>query len=142
VSKKTGISVTIALLVMTAAFYGCGKSEPPATSTAAQQPASPPAAPPPSAPAASSAPLAPSAAPSSTAAPVDGDLPGVKIAVNELKRTSNTVTLKFTVYNTSDKVFQTQGVFDGDEFHRYRHVGAVHCICLPRRKRMTTQGLD
>jgi hypothetical protein len=59
---------------------------------------------------------------------VDGDLPGLKIAVNELKRTSTTVTLKFTVYNTSDKVFGTQGVFDGDEFHRYRHVGAIHLI--------------
>jgi hypothetical protein len=107
-----------------AVFCGCGKSAPSATSTATQQPSAPPA----SAPAASSAPLAPSAASSSTAAPVDGDVPGVKIAVNELKRTSNTVTLKFTVYNTSDKVFGTQGVFDGDEFHRYRHVGAVHLI--------------
>jgi len=52
----------------------------------------------------------------------------VKIAVNEIKRTSSTVTLKFTVYNTSDKGFSTQGVFDGDEYHRYRHVGAIHLI--------------
>ena len=126
-SQKTCISVTITLLVVTAAFCGCGKSEPPASATAAQQPASPPAAPA-SAPASTSAPLAPSAASNLTPIPVDGDLPGVKIAVNELKRTSSTVTLKFTVYNTSGKTFQTQGVFDGDEYHRYRHVAAIHLI--------------
>lgn len=129
-SKKTGISVTIALLVVIAAFCGCGKSAPPATSTAAQQPASTPSAPP-----AASAPLAPSAASSSTAAPVDGDLPGVKIALNELKRTSSTVTLRFTVYNTSDKEFRTQGVFDGDEYHRFRHVGAIHLIDAESKKK-------
>ena len=127
-SKETRISVAIALLVVTAAFCGCGKSEPPATSTAAQPPASPPAAAPASAPAASSATPAPSAASSSTPVPVDGDLPGVKIAVNELRRTSTTLTLKFTVYNTSDKGFSTQGVFDGDDYHRFRHVGAIHLI--------------
>jgi len=118
--------VTIPLIVLTAAFCGCGKSEPPATATAAQQPAPQPAAPA-SAPAASP-PLAQSAASPSTPVPVDGDLPGVKIALNELKRTSSTVTLKFTVFNTSGKTFQTQGVFDGDQYHRYRHVAAIHLI--------------
>jgi hypothetical protein len=127
VSQKTGISVTITLLAVTAVFCGCGKSEPPASARAAQQPASPPAASA-SAPAATSASSAPSTASSSTPVPVDGDLPGVKIAVNELKRTSSTVTLKFTVYNTSGKTFQTQGVLDGDEYHRYRHVAAIHLI--------------
>jgi hypothetical protein len=59
----------------------------------------------------------------------------VKIALNELKRTSTTVTLKFTVYNTSDKEFQTQGIFDGDEFHRFRHVGAIHLIDAESKKK-------
>ena len=134
-SMKTGISVTIALLVVIAVFCGCGKSAPPATSTAAQQPASTPSAPPASAPTASSPPPVPSAASNLPAAPVDGDLPGVKIALNELKRTSTTVTLKFTVYNTSDKEFQTQGIFDGDEFHRFRHVGAIHLIDAESKKK-------
>jgi hypothetical protein len=133
--SKIGISITIALLLVTAAFCGCGKSGAPATSTAAQQPASTPTAPTASAPAASSAPPPSSPVTTSTPAPVDGDLPGVKIAVNELKRTSNTLTLKFTVYNTSAKAFQTQGVFDGDEFHRYRHVGAIHLIDAESKKK-------
>jgi len=134
-SKKTCISVTIALLVVIALFCGCGKSAPLATSTAAQQPTSTPSAPPASAPTASSPPPVPSAASNSPAPPVDGDLPGVKIALNELKRTSSTVTLKFTVYNTSDKEFQTQGIFDGDEFHRFRHVGAIHLIDAESKKK-------
>jgi hypothetical protein len=83
----------------------------------------------------SSPPPVPSAASNLPAAPVDGDLPGVKIALNELKRTSTTVTLKFTVYNTSDKEFQTQGIFDGDEFHRFRHVGAIHLIDAESKKK-------
>jgi hypothetical protein len=121
-ATKTRLSVTIAFAVAVA-LCSCGKSESPATSTVTQQPASPPAAPPSAVPAAS-----PAAASSATPAPVDGDLPGVKIAINELKRTSSTATLKFTVYNTSAKAFTTQGIFDGDEYHRFRHVGAIHLI--------------
>jgi len=137
-ASKTGITVIIALLVLTAAFLGCGKSEPPATSTAAQPPASTPAAPPAATPAASpAAPAASAASAASAPAPVhvDGDLPGLKIAVNELKRTSNTVTLKFTAYNTADKEFNTQGVFDGDSYGRYRHVGAIHLIDADSKKK-------
>jgi len=131
---KTGIWASSILLVMTAAFYGCGKSAPPAaTPSAAQPPASTPAAPtaPPAtsvAPSSATAPPVTPAASGSTPVPVDGDLPGVKVAVNELKRSSNALTLKFTVYNTSDKDFRTQGVFDGDSFGRFRHVGAIHLI--------------
>ncbi|MDR3703824.1 MAG: hypothetical protein P4L56_29515 [Candidatus Sulfopaludibacter sp.] len=121
------------VFLLTVAFSGCTKSEPPATSTAAQQPASPPATPA-SAPAPASTPP-PSAVSGATPVPVDGDLPGVRIAVNELKRTSTTVTLKFTVYNTSDKGFSTQGVFDGDGYHRYRHVGAIHLIDEESKKK-------
>lgn len=138
-SQKTNISVTVALLVATAAFCGCGKSEPPAGSTASQQPASPPAvpafAPAASAPASASAPAAQPAASSSTPVPVDGDLPGVRIAVNELRRTSTTLTLKFTLYNTSDKAFGTQGVFDGDEYHRFRNLAALHLLDAEAKKK-------
>jgi len=132
--NETGILVSIALLV-TAASFGCGKSEPPATSTAAQPAASSAAAPPASAPAASPAPPAASAASSPASVPVDGDLPGLKVAVNEIKRTSNTVTLKFTAYNTTDNSFSTQGVFDGDSFGRYRHVGGIHLIDAESKKK-------
>lgn len=62
-------------------------------------------------------------------------MPGLKISINELKRTSNTVTLRFTVYNGTDNAFRTQGVFDGDEYHRYRHLGGVHLIDTQSKKK-------
>jgi hypothetical protein len=120
VSKKISVLATIALIVLIAAMCGCGQSEPPAASTAAK-PAAPAAAAPATAP-------APAAASSSTPAPVDGDLPGMKIAVNEIKRTSSTVTLKFTAYNTTSQPFGMTGIFDGDQFHRFRHLAGVHLI--------------
>ena len=60
---------------------------------------------------------------------------GLKIAINSLKRTSNTVTLMFTVYNGTDTKFGSQGVFDGDEYHRYRHLGGVHLIDTQSKKK-------
>jgi hypothetical protein len=88
---------------------------------------------------------APTAAPSvapvfpassnSALATTEGDVPGLKIVINELKRTSNTVTLKFTVYNGTDNSFRTQGAFDGDEYHRYRHLGGVHLIDTQSKKK-------
>ena len=71
-------------------------------------------------------------------------MPGLKIAINELRRTSNTVTLKFTVYNGTDNNFRTQGVFDGDDYHRYRHLGGVHLIDTQSKKKyfVVTANID
>ena len=55
--------------------------------------------------------------------------------MNELKRTSSTLTLTFTAFNTSDKEFGTQGVFDGDTFGRFRHVGGIHLIDQESKKK-------
>lgn len=128
-SHKTRSCLTAALLLAPAAFSGCSLIQPsaPQKSSAPQQQAAPPPT--------SPAPSTPAAATSNVAPPVDGDLPGVKVAINELKQTSNTVTLKFTVYNSSDHDFSTQGVFDGDSFHRYRHVGAIHLIDADSKKK-------
>jgi hypothetical protein len=125
-------SSLLAALLLPMAFSGCSQqpSAPEKSSAAATPPAAAPAAPPAAAPATSPPPSAPATPPTN-----DGDLPGLKTAINELKRTSNSVTLKFTVINTSDNSFGMQGVFDGDSFGRFRHLGGVHLIDAASKKK-------
>jgi hypothetical protein len=137
-SRNTCLSLLLAALLLPMAFSGCSQNQPAApekSSAAATAPvatpaAQPPAAAAPSAPATSAAPPAPAAL-----ATNDGDLPGLKTAINELKRTSNTLTLKFTVINSSDNSYNMQGVFDGDGFGRFRHLGGVHLIDAASKKK-------
>lgn len=39
----------------------------------------------------------------------DGDIPGIRVAVNELRRSSSAVTLKFTIYNDTDAELDISG---------------------------------
>jgi hypothetical protein len=134
--------VIAALALVAVVSTGCNQKAPatqqqmPAqVSQHAALPAPAPAAPAPS-PAPSAAPVFPASAPSDSAlATTQGDLQGLKIAINSLKRTSNTVTLMFTVYNGAATKFNSQGVFDGDEYHRYRHLGGVHLIDTQSKKK-------
>jgi len=89
--------LTAALFLLSTIIIGCGTKEGPAPPAAA--PASQPA--PASAPAPAPAAAAAPAAPSAPSAATEGDIPGVRVAITELKRTSSSVTLKFTLYNTS-----------------------------------------
>ena len=138
-SEKSCTFVIAALALVAAVSSGCTQKQP-----AAQQ-----QSPAPASPQAAAAAVAPASTPTPSAAPVfpassssnsplattEGDLQGLKIAINELKRTSNTVTLMFTVYNGTDANFRSQGVFDGDEYHRYRHLGGVHLIDTQSKKK-------
>jgi hypothetical protein len=140
-SEKNRTVLIAALVLVAAVSSGCSQKEPAAQqqspAPASQQQAAAPAA----APAAPASTSAPSAAPvfpassNSALATTEGDTPGLKIVINELKRTSNTVTLKFTVYNGTDASFHSQGVFDGDDYHRYRHLGGVHLIDTQSKKK-------
>lgn len=138
-----------ALVLVAAVASGCTQKQPAAQQQSQPPPSQPQAAAPATVPGAPAAPASPASTPAPSAAPVfpasspsdsplattEGDVPGLKIAINELKRTSNTVTLKFTVYNGTDKSFSSQGVFDGDDFHRYRHLGGVHLIDTQSKKK-------
>src|ERR1700690_1939511 len=98
-SKSARLVLSLAVFLVIAAMAGCGKKEE-AQPVQAPAPASQ-AAP---SPAPTSAP-APAAAPVSAGTPLaatDGDIPGIRVAVNELRRSSSAVTLKFTVYNDTD----------------------------------------
>jgi hypothetical protein len=79
--------LTAALFLLSTIIIGCGAKEgtaPPAAPAPASQPAAA-AAPAP-------APAAAPAAPSAPSAATEGDIPGIRVAINELKRTSSTLT--------------------------------------------------
>jgi hypothetical protein len=129
------MSKTIASAVLIAvALLACSKNEPaPATSSSSAAP--PPAttttttAPPPAA--TSSPAAAPATAAPAGIASADGETSGVKVVVQELKRTSGgTVSLKFTIANGSDKQVGF-GYNFGDKDHEildHASVGGVQLI--------------
>jgi len=130
-------SIASALLIAVA-LLACSKNEPaPATSssaaptattTAATATTATTAAPPPAAaPATGTAPAA--AAPAGIAS-ADGETSGVKVVVQELKRTSGgTVSMKFTITNGSDK--EVGGGYSyGDKDHEIIDHGSVGGVQL------------
>lgn len=81
------------------------------------------------------APAAPAAAPAAPAVPAlasaDGEIPGTRVDITELKRNSSgTVTLKFTLHSDTDKPFNFTGHVFGDATIRedYYSVGGVHLL--------------
>jgi hypothetical protein len=137
-SKRERLVLKVAVFLFFAAIAGCGKKEEAAPSQAAA-PASP-AAPAP-APAPASAPAsAPAAAPApasagASLAATNGDIPGLRVAVNELKRSSSAVTLKFTIYNDSDAEFDIYAKFIEEPYKGYRNFGGVHLVDTVSKKK-------
>jgi hypothetical protein len=129
-SKRDGMVVTFAVFLFFTAITGCGTKQGSAPSIA-------------SAPASQAAPVAPSAsapvsAPASAGAPLaatDGDIPGIRVAINELKRSSNAVTLKFTLYNDTDAEFAIYGKFNENPYDGYQNFGAVHLVDTASKKK-------
>lgn len=86
-----------------------------------------------------------SASPAASAAPAgpaiataDGDLPGIRVEIQELKRTSgDTVTLKFAMINDSDKEFAFGVTFgeEGKSSYDYYSIGGVHMIDAAGKKK-------
>ena len=118
-------------LALVGVVTGCGKSDdkmqgkapaPPPQASAPAPPAGTPAAPP-AAPAPQSAlPVAASpatAAAASAVATTDGETPGTRIEVQELKRSSGgSVTLRFLLINNSDKPIDMHPYLSGDDTRR------------------------
>jgi hypothetical protein len=118
------------LLVVAIAAFGCSRQEPapPAAARAAA-----PAATPASAVAATTPapPTAPAAAGAAAIATAEGETPGVRAEVTELKRTSGgTVSLKFAMINDSDKAvsFGYTFVDPAHENADFGGIGGVHLI--------------
>jgi hypothetical protein len=123
------------VILLAAVLAACPKKEPAPANTASSAPATSTTAPAP--PAASTpattttAAAAPAVAAPAGIASADGETSGVKVVVQELKRTSGgTVSLKFTITNGSDKRVGTGYTF-ADKDHEaldYGSVGGVQLV--------------
>jgi hypothetical protein len=144
------IAITSLLFALFLLSEGCGKKEEPkpaaqapAPTAEAQAPQIPPPAPPqPPAPATGSAapaaapapaPAAPTAPSAPQAKPVlasaDGEKPGSRVEVQELKRASGgTVMLRFTMINDGDKNFSLYSGFVQSGTNDHSNISGVHLL--------------
>jgi hypothetical protein len=118
------------LLVVAIAILGCSRQEP--APPAAARAAAPAATPIPAGAATTAAPTAaPAAAGAAAIATAEGETPGVRAEVTELKRTSGgTVSLKFAMINDSDKAvsFGYTFVDPAHEIVDFGGIGGLHLI--------------
>jgi len=111
-------------------LLACPKKESPSTATTATTATTPPPAIVNTTNTAAAAPAAPAAAAPAGIASADGETSGVKVVVQELKRTSGgTVAMKFTITNGSDK--EVGGGYSyGDKDHEIIDHGSVGGVQL------------
>jgi hypothetical protein len=148
-------------LALVGVVTGCGKSDdkgqskapaPPPQASVPAPTASTAATPPPTAPAPQSAmPVAASPASAAAIATADGDTPGIRVEVQELKRSADTLMLRFALINDSndrfhpgDKLagltfgYNTSGVYLVDGANKKKYLVVVDsqqkCVC--------SEGLD
>ncbi len=120
------------LVVAGLAFAGCSRLEESKTTTNGQAPQ--PAATAPTQVSVSTSPVSPAGLPPSAGpaiATADGDLPGIRVEVQELKRTSgDVVNLKFAMINDSDKELGIGYEFVDPDYSIKDHggIGGVHLI--------------
>ncbi len=130
------IPIAISVMICT---LGCGRESPPASSTPAAA-ESPPPAPQaqPAQPAAQAQPAQPVAAPAAQGpaalASAEGELPGLQVEIQELKRTAgDTLTLKLAFVNTGQqKVVMDQ--FGGPGFNMWSLAGISLVDIVGRKK--------
>jgi hypothetical protein len=65
----------------------------------------------------------------------DGDQPGIRAVITELKRAGNTVTLKFVIYNDSAADYPTNGRFTDGDYKGYKSFSGVHLFDQPNKKK-------
>ena len=139
-----GSMLRSALLLLTAILMlvGCGKTEEQKTAPAPPAPAATApqaAAPAPQAPQAAPAPSAPAATPTAPAATVlasaDGEWPNVRVEVQELKRSSGTVMLRFALINDANEVLNFRGTLQGEGDLSGENVGGVSLVDTGNKKK-------
>jgi hypothetical protein len=65
----------------------------------------------------------------------DGEQPGTRAVISELKRGGGTLTLKFTIYNDSSVGFSTGSKLNAEGYHGYRNVSGVHLVDSAGKKK-------
>jgi hypothetical protein len=149
--KQPRLTIVVCILATLALASGCEKHEEPTAAAPAPQstPTPAPVAQAPSLPAPTTAAATPevTTAPASTtaSAPVatptvvataDGETPGVKADVTELKRNSgNTVTLKFTLINGSDQQVHLSGGDYTSGDNKFSTISGVYLLDAANKKK-------
>jgi hypothetical protein len=113
------VFTTFLLLASIAVLGGCSKKEEAAVTPPRPQPASQPASQP--------APTTSSSAPPST----QGEFPGLTLTIQELKRSSNALTLKFVLQSKGGMAFASE-FGEGNEFG---NIGGIHLIDAANKKK-------
>jgi hypothetical protein len=65
----------------------------------------------------------------------DGEQPGIRAVITELKRAGNTVTLKFVIYNDSAADFVTNERFTDGDYKGWKSFSGVHLFDQPNKKK-------
>jgi len=65
----------------------------------------------------------------------DGEQPGTRIVVTDLKRSSNIVSLRLTMYNDSSADFAMGDRLNASGYAGYRNVSGIHLIDTPSKKK-------
>jgi len=128
--KKGASPKLVAIIVVVAPVMiaACTTSSPPQQNTNQSSTAPAPKA---EAPAPGPAPTTPAASTAPVIASADGDAPGAKVEIHEMKRSSgDTLTLKFSMANGSNKdiAFNYAFVEEGKDVIDFNSVGGVHLI--------------
>jgi len=111
--KMRRICSALPALLAAVWLTGCSSAAPAPASAPAQHPTS------------TSSSTSPPAAASSTALPTQGEYPGITVTIQELKRSSNALTLRFVMANNSNQSFATYYYFFESQAHS---VDGIHLI--------------
>lgn len=137
------VKAALSVLAATLLFASCSKLAESGKTNSSTQPAKA-AAPAPSQASVATTHALPTGAPPVSAGPAiataEGDLPGIRVEVQELKRTSgDTMTLKFVMINDSDAALSVYSGKFGEEGKGgnvdYRSVGGVHMVDAAGKKK-------
>src|SRR5713226_852063 len=120
--------------VLLSLVLGACRNTPPQQSSSSQS--APQAAPAPAPAPVQPAPASSTAASSAASSPaVEGEYPGLRVAIQELKRTSTTVTLKIMIMNDSDSGFGFGYKFAEKGGNDHGSISAVHLIDAGAKKK-------
>jgi hypothetical protein len=120
VTRLHAACICSALLLSVSLTAGYGKKDEPKTVSAPETPAADEGGP-------------ASSAPSGPVARGEGEFTGIRVEIQELKQSGDTLTLRFTLLSDSDQEFDTNGKFTG-EASGSRNVGGIYLLDPSNKK--------
>src|ERR1700694_4839143 len=124
----------VLLLIVICSFAACSKKEAPPNPERTAAPAPAPAPGPAPAPVVAPVPAPNSSSVSGALATTQGEYPGLMVAVQDLKRSANNLTLRFAIINQSTKDFAF-GYNFGETSTEFGSIGGIHLIDAANKKK-------